>query len=137
MVTVSREAAYTEGSSMYLKVGEKLTLETLLYGLLLCSGNDAAVAIAEHISGSQEDFAKLMNATARRSAWSTPPSPTPTGLDMRTITPRPGTWRVLPARRVENETLVRMASTRSVTIGGRNHDQPQQAVEPDRGGVSA
>ena len=35
---------------MYLKVGEKLTLETLLYGLLLCSGNDAAVAIAEHIS---------------------------------------------------------------------------------------
>ena len=61
VVTVSREAAYTEGSSMYLKVGEKLTLETLLYGLLLCSGNDAAVAIAEHISGSQEDFAKLMN----------------------------------------------------------------------------
>ena len=51
VVTVSREAAYTEGSSMYLKVGEKLTLETLLYGLLLCSGNDAAVAIAEHISG--------------------------------------------------------------------------------------
>ena len=58
MVTVSREAAYTEGSSMYLKVGEKLTLETLLYGLLLCSGNDAAVAIAEHISGSQRTFCK-------------------------------------------------------------------------------
>ena len=65
VVTVSREAAYTEGSSMYLKVGEQLTLETLLYGLLLCSGNDAAVAIAEHISGSQERFADLMNETAR------------------------------------------------------------------------
>ncbi len=40
----------TEGSSMYLKVGEQLTLETLLYGLLLCSGNDAAVAIADHVA---------------------------------------------------------------------------------------
>ena len=50
---------------MYLKAGEQLTLETLLYGLLLCSGNDAAVAIAEHISGSRgETFADLMNETA-------------------------------------------------------------------------
>ena len=65
VVTVSREAAYTEGSSMYLKEGEQLTLETLLYGLLLCSGNDAAVAIAEHISGSQAAFAERMNETAR------------------------------------------------------------------------
>ena len=54
-----------EGSSMYLRAGETVRVEELLYGLLLCSGNDAAVAIAEHISGSQEDFAKLMNATAR------------------------------------------------------------------------
>mgnify|MGYP002461752839 CR=1 FL=1 len=51
-VKVSREAAFTEGSAMYLKEGETLTLETLLYGLLLCSGNDAAVAIAQHIGGS-------------------------------------------------------------------------------------
>ena len=63
-VTVSREAAYTEGSSMYLKEGEKLTLETLLYGLMLCSGNDAAVAIAEAVSGSVEAFAQRMNAMA-------------------------------------------------------------------------
>ena len=52
VVTVKREATLTEGSSMYLKEGEKLTLETLLYGLMLCSGNDAAVAIAEHVGGS-------------------------------------------------------------------------------------
>ena len=90
VVTVSREAAYTEGSSMCLKVGEKLTLETLLYGLLLCSGNDAAVAIAEHISGSQEDFAKLMNATAREIGMEHSSFANPNG---------PGTWRVLPARR--------------------------------------
>ncbi|MBR4211971.1 MAG: D-alanyl-D-alanine carboxypeptidase, partial [Oscillibacter sp.] len=50
-VTVSRNAAGTEGSSMYLKAGETLTLEALLYGLMLSSGNDAAVAIAEHVAG--------------------------------------------------------------------------------------
>ena len=65
VVTVKREATLTEGSSMYLKEGEQLTLETLLYGLLLCSGNDAAVAIADHVGGSQAGFAKLMNETAR------------------------------------------------------------------------
>ena len=64
MVTVSREAAYTEGSSMYLKVGEKLTLEELLYGLLLSSGNDAAVAIAEHIAGNVGAFCRLMTQRA-------------------------------------------------------------------------
>lgn len=53
---VSREAAFTEGSAMYLKEGETLTLETLLYGLLLCSGNDAAVAIAQHIGGQRQRF---------------------------------------------------------------------------------
>lgn len=63
-VKVSREAAYTEGSSMYLKEGETLTLETLLYGLLLCSGNDAAVAIAQHVGGTVSGFVKLMNETA-------------------------------------------------------------------------
>ena len=49
VVTVSREATLTEGSSMYLKEGEQLTLEALLYGLMLSSGNDAAVAIAGHV----------------------------------------------------------------------------------------
>ena len=50
-VKVSREAAYTEGSAMYLTEGETLTLETLLYGVLLCSGNDAAVAGGQHVGG--------------------------------------------------------------------------------------
>ena len=63
-VKVSREAAFTEGSAMYLKEGETLTLETLLYGLLLCSGNDAAVAIAQHIGGSVKGFVAMMNQKA-------------------------------------------------------------------------
>ena len=50
-----------EGSSLYLKAGEVWTVESLLYGLLLYSGNDAAYALAEYTGGSMEGFTKLMN----------------------------------------------------------------------------
>ena len=60
-VTVSKNASRQEGSSVYLKEGEKIRLDDLLYCVMLRSGNDAAVAVAEHISGSVEDFARLMN----------------------------------------------------------------------------
>lgn len=61
VVTIHPSASGIEGSSIYLNPGEKVTLETLVYGLLLKSGNDAAVAIAQHISGSEAEFVKLMN----------------------------------------------------------------------------
>ncbi|MFC3038966.1 D-alanyl-D-alanine carboxypeptidase family protein [Virgibacillus xinjiangensis] len=62
--TISRKAVYTEGSSIYLEEGEKMRIEDLVYGLMLRSGNDAAVAIAEHIGGSEEGFVHLMNEKA-------------------------------------------------------------------------
>jgi D-alanyl-D-alanine carboxypeptidase (penicillin-binding protein 5/6) len=64
-VKISRRAAYTPGSSMYIKPGEVYSLHDLLHGLLLRSGNDAAAAIAEHVAGSVEEFAELMNAKAK------------------------------------------------------------------------
>ncbi|MCK8816569.1 D-alanyl-D-alanine carboxypeptidase [Natroniella sulfidigena] len=64
-VTASTRAAYEGGSSIYLTPGETLTLRELVYGLLVKSGNDAAVAIAEHIGGSVEEFAEMMNQKAR------------------------------------------------------------------------
>ncbi|MFW6409985.1 MAG: D-alanyl-D-alanine carboxypeptidase family protein [Halanaerobiales bacterium] len=64
-VTVSRKAAYQEGSSIYLEEDEVITLEELLYGILLTSGNDAAVATAEHVGGSVENFSELMNKKAK------------------------------------------------------------------------
>ena len=64
VVTVSAEAAETSGSRMGLAAGEMLTVRELLYGLLLPSGNDAAVALAEHVAGSEADFVALMNRTA-------------------------------------------------------------------------
>lgn len=65
VVKVSQKAASVEGSSVYLEAGEEKKLEELLYGLILRSGNDAALAIAEHIGGSVENFNRLMTEKAR------------------------------------------------------------------------
>lgn len=65
IVKVSPRASEVEGSSLYLVTGEKLTMEQLLYGLMLRSGNDAAVAIAEHLAESVDQFAAMMNAKAK------------------------------------------------------------------------
>ncbi len=65
VVTIPKEAVGVEGSSVYLSLGERLTLEELLFALMLESANDAAVAIALHISHSIDDFALLMNQKAR------------------------------------------------------------------------
>lgn len=63
-VTVSKRAVYTEGSSIYLTEKEKIPLKDLIYGLMLRSGNDSAVAIAEHVGGSVEGFVQMMNEKA-------------------------------------------------------------------------
>ena len=63
-VTAGKNAAGVPGTSIYLSEGETLTLEQMLYGLMLRSGNDAAVAIAEHVAGDVERFAARMNARA-------------------------------------------------------------------------
>jgi len=64
VVTASENAARTEGSSIWLEPGEQLKMMDLLYGIMLVSGNDASVAVAEHIAGSTEKFAKLMTEKA-------------------------------------------------------------------------
>ncbi|MGI6161331.1 MAG: D-alanyl-D-alanine carboxypeptidase family protein [Christensenellales bacterium] len=63
-ITVSENASGIEGSSIWLEVGERMTLSDMLYGLMLSSGNDAAVAIAEHIGGSVDGFIDMMNSKA-------------------------------------------------------------------------
>ena len=64
LIEVPRCAEGVEGSSLYLKAGERISIEDLLYGLMLVSGNDAAVALAEVIGGSQEEFVEMMNIRA-------------------------------------------------------------------------
>ncbi len=87
IVTVSAEAADTEGSTVWLEAGERIRLRDLLYGLMLVSGNDAAVAIAEHIAGSTGAFARLMTEKARAIGAADTFFTNPSGLpDARHIT---------------------------------------------------
>lgn len=65
MITTSEKASSMGGSQIFLKVGEKMTVEDLLKGVAIASGNDAVVALAERISGSEEQFVKRMNTRAQ------------------------------------------------------------------------
>ncbi|WP_338470140.1 D-alanyl-D-alanine carboxypeptidase family protein [Niallia sp. XMNu-256] len=80
-VTISNNAVGTEGSSIYLQPNEKIKLEDLVYGLMLRSGNDAAVAIAEHVGGSLDGFVFLMNQKAEEIGMENTHFANPHGLD--------------------------------------------------------
>lgn len=81
LVKVSEKAVHTEGSSIYLIPGEKIKLEDLVYGLMLRSGNDAAVAISEHVGGSLDGFVYLMNQKAEEIGMKNTHFANPHGLD--------------------------------------------------------
>ena len=80
-VKISAKSAGTGGSRLGLHTNDEITVNNLLYGLLLCSGNDTAVALAEYVSGSIEEFAKLMNQKAEELKLENTHFVTPHGLD--------------------------------------------------------
>lgn len=81
VVTIENKAAWTGGSRLGLKKDDKITVLDLLYGLLLVSGNDAAVALAIHVGGSVEGFAEMMNNKAKELGLTNTHFVTPHGLD--------------------------------------------------------
>jgi serine-type D-Ala-D-Ala carboxypeptidase (penicillin-binding protein 5/6) len=81
MVKVTHRAYGKEGSSIYLHLGEEMSLQNMLYGMMLRSGNDAATAIAEHVGGSVEGFVLLMNEKARLIGMKNTSFKNPHGLD--------------------------------------------------------
>lgn len=82
LVTIPKKATLVEGSSIYLRADEKLTIRQLLYGLMLQSGNDAALTLALEVGdGSVEKFAEMMNETAKKCGAENSSFVTPHGLD--------------------------------------------------------
>ncbi len=115
-----------EGSSMYLKPGDTLRLEELLYGLMLVSGNDAALAVAHCVSGETEDFVALMNETAQKLGMTHTHFANPNGLDAEGHYSSARDMAVLTAYALQNQDFRRIVSTASVTIGERylaNHNK--------------
>ncbi len=112
IVTVSYNASITEGSSMYLKSNEKISVEDLLYGLMLNSGNDAATALAEHTSGSIEEFAKLMNRKANEIGMKNSSFANPHGLDNENHYSTAYDMALLTRYAMENEKFRTIVSTK-------------------------
>lgn len=123
---IPKEAVGIEGSSMYLQEGEVLTLQELLYGLMLRSGNDAAVALAIYCGGTVEGFAQLMNDKAHRLGMENTHFVNPNGLDAPGHYSTAKDMAILAAYAMENPIFRQTVSTKSVTIGNRvlqNHNK--------------
>lgn len=126
VVTIQPEWLGSEGSSIYLKAGEEITLEGLLYGLLLQSGNDAAMAIACFVAGDEPSFAALMNEKARQLGMDHSNFVNASGLNHDEHYSTAYDLAVLACACLENETVAAICATRSVTVGERtfaNHNR--------------
>lgn len=119
-VKIPKEAVGIEGSSMYLREGEILTVQELLYGLMLHSGNDAAVALAIYCGGTVEGFVQLMNDKAHRLGLENSHFENPNGLDS------PGHYATardlakLSVYAMQNPIFAKTVSAKTITAGNRN-----------------
>lgn len=126
VVTIKREYTGAEGSSMYLQEGEELSLEALMYGLLLASGNDAALAVAGYCAGTVEEFVSRMNRKAALLGMEDTTFLNPSGLTEEGHMSTAADMAKLAAACMKNEDIARMVATRTITIGGRtftNHNK--------------
>lgn len=117
-VTITEKMATVEGSSMYLQQGNLYTVEELLYGLMLASGNDAATALAVHTAGDTASFAMLMNEKAYQLGLSETHFENPHGLDSATHYSTAADMARLMAVAMEHSTFARIVGTRVMTIQG-------------------
>lgn len=125
-VKIPKEAVGIEGSSMYLREGEILTVQELLYGLMLHSGNDAAVALSIFCAGTVEGFSQLMNDKAKRLGMTGSHFENPHGLDSPGHYATAKDLAVLSAYAMKNPIFAKTVSTKTVSAGKRilrNHNK--------------
>ncbi|MBQ8525689.1 MAG: D-alanyl-D-alanine carboxypeptidase [Clostridia bacterium] len=115
-VEADPRAIGVEGSSIYLERGERLTVRELVYGLMLHSGNDAAVAIACAVSGSEEGFAQLMNETAKKIGAVNTNFENPNGLDGKEHYTTAYDLAIITSYALKNPEFAAIVSTYKTTI---------------------
>lgn len=120
-IKVSKTAAAIGGSTLGLSAGDKITMNDLLYGLMLCSGNDAAEQIAETIGGSREGFADLMNKKAKELGLKNTHFVTPHGLDDEDHYTTAYELAILTDYALSNSKFAQIVNTKtkSILINGR------------------
>lgn len=119
-VKVSKRAASIWGSTIKLKAGEELTLRELLYGLMLRSGNDAAIAVAEHIGGTVENFVSMMNDKAKKLGLKNTAFVTPHGLDADGHYSTAAELAEITRYALKNPTFSKIVGTQNISIKDRN-----------------
>lgn len=110
-VTVTKDAVGIEGSSLYLEIGDTVTVLDLLYALMLRSANDAAVALAVHVSGDVDSFAELMNAKAQSLGLKNTSFKNPHGLDADGHYTTAKDLAIISAELLKSPTLKEIVST--------------------------
>ncbi len=115
-VEVSKKSANTGGSRLGLKTGDKITIRDLMYGLMLCSGNDAAVCLAESVAGSIPEFCNLMNAKAQELGLSNTHFESPHGLDSDEHYTTAYELALLSDYALQNSTFLSIVGTKSYTV---------------------
>ena len=126
MVTIPKEAVGIEGSSMYLREGEKLTVQELLYGMMLASGNDAAAALAIYCGGSMEAFVAMMNEKAQILNLSNTHFANPQGLDAPEHYSTARDLAQLAAYAMDDPIFAQTVATKRISAAGRmlqNHNK--------------
>lgn len=133
IVTVSKRAAQIGGSTMHLKQGEQISVKGLMYGLLLRSGNDAAIALAEHVAGSVEAFCELMNDKAKQlGAYNTNFS-SPHGLDKDNHYTTAAELALVTKEAMQNSTFREMIATKSISIEGHTMSNTNNLLYANNG----
>jgi len=122
-VKIVPEAVGVEGSSIYLKNGESFTLRELVCGLMLNSGNDAAVAIAYAVSGGVDKFSRLMNEKAKKIGAKNTQFKNPNGLDEEGHYTTAYDLALIAAYGLKNEEFKKIVSTHRMTIGGEGETE--------------
>lgn len=115
-IEVSKKAAGTGGSRLGLKTGDKITIHDLLYGLMLCSGNDAAVALAESCAGSIAEFSNLMNNKAKDLGLTNTNFESPHGLDSDGHYTTAYELALLSNYALQNPTFAKIVGTKNYTV---------------------
>ena len=121
LVSVSSKASVTGGSRLGLHTDDKISIENLLYGLLLCSGNDAAVALAETIAGDLPNFAQLMNSKASELGLVSTHFITPHGLDNDEHYTTAYELALIADYALQNDTFRKIVGSQSHTIVINNY----------------
>lgn len=115
-VQASKKAAGTGGSRLGLKTGDKITIRDLLYGLMLCSGNDAAVCLAESVAGSVPEFSNLMNNKAQELGLTNSHFESPHGLDSDGHFTTAYELALLADYALQNSTFFNIVGTKNYTV---------------------